>query len=323
MIKREKGMSQYREKSYYEIQLDHKQLIVVFFAIVAICVVMFLLGVMVGKGKAGSAPQTAGVQPRIQQGREGEAADKIKPSPVTLATPASKAVSQEKVLSRAESAQSRKEMVPSPIPTPVENKGLKAAASAEPASGVKKTDTSGKTQPAAQPAKIQVEIREVTPVPTAAPVKATAKPSAAQTTPAAKKTEIAQVIQTPRGESPAKPEKKIAATPAAAATKGPAVSKAPTATPVPTKAREINVSELPMDPKQGYSVHVRAYLDSKLAQEMRVKLKNAGYPAYIDTPDKGTYSVWVGKFVKESDAMKVKGKLEKEQNLKGLTIVRK
>lgn len=44
-------MRDYEEKSYYEIQLDNKQLILVFLAGVAVCVLIFVLGVMVGKGK--------------------------------------------------------------------------------------------------------------------------------------------------------------------------------------------------------------------------------------------------------------------------------
>jgi cell division septation protein DedD len=44
-------MRDYEEKSYYEIQLDNKQLILVFLAGVTVCVLIFVLGVMVGKGK--------------------------------------------------------------------------------------------------------------------------------------------------------------------------------------------------------------------------------------------------------------------------------
>jgi cell division protein FtsN len=45
------GMRDYEEKSYYEIQLDNKQLILVFLAGVTVCVLVFILGVMVGKGR--------------------------------------------------------------------------------------------------------------------------------------------------------------------------------------------------------------------------------------------------------------------------------
>jgi cell division protein FtsN len=44
-------MRDYEEKSYYEIQLDNKQLILVFLAGVTVCVLVFVLGVMVGKGR--------------------------------------------------------------------------------------------------------------------------------------------------------------------------------------------------------------------------------------------------------------------------------
>ncbi len=44
-------MRDYEEKSYYEIQLDNKQLILVFLAGVTVCVLVFVLGMMVGKGR--------------------------------------------------------------------------------------------------------------------------------------------------------------------------------------------------------------------------------------------------------------------------------
>jgi len=44
-------MRDYEEKSYYEIQLDNKQLILVFLAALTLCVLIFVLGVMVGKGQ--------------------------------------------------------------------------------------------------------------------------------------------------------------------------------------------------------------------------------------------------------------------------------
>ena len=44
-------MRDYEEKSYYEIQLDNKQLILVFLAAVTVCALIFVIGVMVGKGQ--------------------------------------------------------------------------------------------------------------------------------------------------------------------------------------------------------------------------------------------------------------------------------
>jgi cell division septation protein DedD len=44
-------MRDYEEKSYYEIQLDNKQLILVFLSGLVLCVLIFVLGVMVGKGQ--------------------------------------------------------------------------------------------------------------------------------------------------------------------------------------------------------------------------------------------------------------------------------
>jgi DedD protein len=209
-------MPQYREKSYYEIQLDHKQLIVVFFAVVAICVVMFLLGVMVGKGRAVSALDVPVAQAQVP-------------------------VQEKETEGPVEEKQSQ---APAGVPSPEAKKTTAAAASA--------------------------------------------KPAATQTTPAP--------------------------------------AKAAAATPTPG-AGAFNVSDLPLNIKEGFSIHIQSYADRKEAQDMRGKLKEAGYPAYVDSrvvSDKGrTYSVRVGKFVNEADALKVKAKLEKEQNLKKTWIIRK
>lgn len=78
-------MRDYEEKSYYEIQLDNKQLILVFLAGVTVCVLIFVLGVMVGKGKkeaemaaVGSRPTTA-TQPAAVQQEEGKSPGNMKP----------------------------------------------------------------------------------------------------------------------------------------------------------------------------------------------------------------------------------------------------
>ena len=53
-------MRDYEEKSYYEIQLDNKQLILVFLAALTLCVLIFVLGVMVGKGQKEAEMAAAG-----------------------------------------------------------------------------------------------------------------------------------------------------------------------------------------------------------------------------------------------------------------------
>jgi cell division septation protein DedD len=229
-------MPQSREKSYYEIQLDHKQLIVVFFAVVAICVVMFLLGVMVGKGRAVSALDVAAVQAKAPiQEKEPEALGEGKQSRASVA-----------------------------VPSPGANR-----------------------------------------------------------TPEAKKTAVLEKAGTEPKETLSKAP---AAKPVSAATPTAPAREASQATPTPAVGA-LDISALPLNIKEGYSIHIQSYVDRKEAQDMRGKLKEAGYPAYVDSKvisDKGrTYSVRVGKFVNEADALKVKAKLEKEQNLKKLWIIRK
>lgn len=60
-------MRDYEEKSFYEIQLDNKQLVLVFLAALTVCVLIFVLGVMIGKGQkeaeiAAASKQESAVQ---------------------------------------------------------------------------------------------------------------------------------------------------------------------------------------------------------------------------------------------------------------------
>jgi len=57
-------MRDYEEKSYYEIQLDNKQLVLVFLAALTLCVLIFVLGVMVGKGQK-EAEMASVVRPEV------------------------------------------------------------------------------------------------------------------------------------------------------------------------------------------------------------------------------------------------------------------
>jgi cell division septation protein DedD len=90
---------------------------------------------------------------------------------------------------------------------------------------------------------------------------------------------------------------------------------------------ELDVSSLPLDLREGYAIHVLSYAAKSDAQALRTKLKNAGYPAFIETgtlQSKGrSYRVRVGKFVHEADALKVKAKLEKEESFSKLWILPK
>ena len=81
-------MRDYEEKSYYEIQLDNKQLILVFLAGVTVCVLIFILGVMVGKGKkeaemaslAKAEPKTAAQEPESKEPQDLKTATETQPT---------------------------------------------------------------------------------------------------------------------------------------------------------------------------------------------------------------------------------------------------
>jgi cell division septation protein DedD len=140
---------EYREKSYYEIQLDHKQLIVVFFAVVAICVVMFLLGVMVGKGKAVAALEVPGAHGKAQAKMMEDAKPaKEKVSPASGAESSKKTGAEpEKGTTRvAESTKQKESAKPAPVkekvstPVPAAKKPVKAVSPASDVASLKVSD---------------------------------------------------------------------------------------------------------------------------------------------------------------------------------------
>lgn len=110
-------MRDYEEKSYYEIQLDNKQLILVFLAGLVLCVLVFVLGVMVGKGQkeaemasittARPEPQVAKSEPDIkppQQAKQNlQAEEKVPP----VSKPAVKGEKPQKKEAAAPSSKAR------------------------------------------------------------------------------------------------------------------------------------------------------------------------------------------------------------------------
>ena len=114
-------MRDYEEKSYYEIQLDNKQLILVFLSGLVLCILIFVLGVMVGKGQkeaemaamttARPEGQTAKTETDIKTPEEPkqnqQMDEKIPPAPKTTAKTTTKPA--EKTTEKPNNATQKKE----------------------------------------------------------------------------------------------------------------------------------------------------------------------------------------------------------------------
>jgi hypothetical protein len=70
-------MAEYDDGAYYEVQLNNKQLVFFFMAALAIAVVVFLCGVMVGRGVRDAAPDSREPQP----GEGGDSEARLRPAP--------------------------------------------------------------------------------------------------------------------------------------------------------------------------------------------------------------------------------------------------
>jgi cell division protein FtsN len=150
-------MRDYEEKSYYEIQLDNKQLILVFLAGVTVCVLVFVLGVMVGKGRKEAEIAAAS--------RNTESAAPIRPEPdleppqeIQAATPSKK----EKNEKKQKQAEEKTEDIYEPAYTSLEDTDSEKPLTKEPSKATKveakpreETKVAAKQEPKVEPPKVE------------------------------------------------------------------------------------------------------------------------------------------------------------------------
>jgi FtsZ-interacting cell division protein ZipA len=114
-------MRDYEEKSYYEIQLDNKQLILVFLAAVTVCVLIFVLGVMIGKGQKETEIAAAARTEKNVAVAEPDANTPSQPLSDTASETRSEKKTAEKETRKKPQPSSEKE-AEAATPTPVSNK---------------------------------------------------------------------------------------------------------------------------------------------------------------------------------------------------------
>jgi cell division septation protein DedD len=240
-------MRDYEEKSYYEIQLDNKQLILVFLAGLVLCVLVFVLGVMVGKGQ-----------------KEAELAAVTRPEPATTRPePDTKMPAQPQQNFDSESVPGGDRPAPKPVaekpaPEPAAQKHPEQAQKAE-----AKSTQSGK--PAASKSQDDYSFYDLDKSETTSPKleksKATANPSDQK--PAAEKA--------PVSTQPAKGGVLYTVQVMATASKPKAQQQM---TNLRTKGLSPFLDEIKTESGTVYKVRVGKFSDSSGARELAAKLKN-------------------------------------------------
>ena len=175
-------MRDYEEKSYYEIQLDNKQLILVFLAAVTVCVLIFVLGVMIGKGQKEAEIAAA-------SRTEKNVATAAEPDANTPSQPLSDIASEARKEKKPSTKESHKQPAPSTekdaeaaTATPVSNKKQYAYEDLdkkEPAEENKKP-VAEKEPPAEEKKKPVEETKQAEAAPVAEPVQEEPEPAATE-----------------------------------------------------------------------------------------------------------------------------------------------
>lgn len=270
------------DDGFHEIQLNGKQLVFLFMAATVVAVVIFLCGVMVGRGvptRAGSAidaPERAGLDPT--------AVLQESPTAQTMASTGNAPVTAQETLT---------------YPSLLEEPNPPAETLKPPIEPSADVPAPVAPQPAAVPsAAVAAKPVAIAPKPAAVaakPVVVPAKPAAVAAKPAAVTPQPTPLAPRP---VPAAPPSAVAPKPVAAG-------------PVTTTA-DVTLAE---PPGNGFVVQVAAVRQRTEANTIARRLSTKGYPAFVTTSGPN-FRVRVGKYDERREAESVAGKLEKEEQFK-------
>jgi len=270
-----------QDDGFHEIQLNGKQLVFLFMAATVVSVVIFLCGVLVGRGVRAERTLTD-VTPITSEG-DPTPAPAPPPSPSTATPPpagsdptaaaAPPANDELSYFSRLEKPTTPQEKLKPPAET-------KSPEPKPPAAARDTASTSGKTAPA--------------------PEKTTTRKQ-----PAAEKKEAAAA---PKEPAPAVKE-------AAPALKEPPAPPAP----APKEPARTAADDAPPPSGDGFAVQIAALNVRSEADAIAKRLSSKGYAAYVLNPANGTpavYRVRIGKFPTKREAESVAARLQKEEQFK-------
>jgi cell division septation protein DedD len=266
-----------QDEELHEIQLNGKQLVFLFMAATVVAVVIFLCGVMVGRGVP--APRGALIADARDAGADPTAVAQ-EASPVSITGSDNTPVTVGETLTYTERLED-----PNPVAETLKPAAEPAAATAEPA-------------PLLEPAVAKA------PAPVPATRVAAAPAVVAPKTPVAKP----PVAIAPKASPPA-PASAAAAAAASAPERAPA--PAPATSSAPTAA-DTTAGE---PAGNGFVVQVAAVRTRTDADAMARRLSAKGYPAFVTTSG-ANFRVRVGKYDDRHDAESVAGRLEKEEQFK-------
>ncbi len=272
------------EEGFHEIQLSGKQLVFLCMATTVVSIVIFLCGVLVGRG----------VRPVETIAEASTQADTSVTEPATP-PPASSPASAPGVLAK-----------PGTTPAPVANT---AKPTPPPPAAVEEPTPVPDSAPEVDNKAASAAKHDAKPPVTPAPAAAAPKSAANSATPPAVKPDTKahdSKADLAKAESAKKP----------AAAAAPAAAPAATATPPATDAAKAAT-------KAGgngvIAVQVGALRGKAEAESLARKLSGKGYPTYIVSPDAGTsnpvYKVRVGNYSSQDEAERVKRRLQQEEKL--------
>jgi DedD protein len=272
------------DDGFHEIQLNGKQLVFLFMAATVVSVVIFLCGVLVGRGVraertvAQAAALNEAPTPDILPSEPAASPSAIQAGadPRTAAPPApvdekSTTVSEDIRPDSAKAAEARAAAEkPAPAPTP--------------ASGVVKPEKASKPEKSEKSAKAE---------------KTAEKP-------------VEKSADKPAEKVAEKPAPKPTAEPAAAASPASGAKEAtPAASPSPSSAAATS--------SDGYAVQVAAVNARNDADAIAKRFNSKGYSAYVEVPPNGTGTVFrvrIGTFKTKREAETIAAKLQKEEQIK-------
>ena len=266
----------------HEIQLNGKQLVFLFMASTVVAVVIFLCGVMVGRGVR--AERT------VAQSALNEAPDILPSEPA--ASP-----------SAIQTGADPRTAAP---PAPVDEKSTTVGEDIRPDSAKAAEPREPAEQPAAAP----------TPAPSAPKSEKASTRTADKSEKSAK---AEKVTDKPAAEkSTDKPAEKAAEKPAPKPTAEPivAASAAPKET---TPAASPTSGSAAATPGDGYAVQVAAVNARNDADVIAKRFNSKGYAAYVEVPPNGTGTVFrvrIGTFKTKREAETIAAKLQKEEQIK-------
>ena len=272
------------DEGFHEIQLSGKQLVFLFMATTVVSVVIFLCGVLVGRGVR--AERTVAQVAALNEA----------PTPDIL--PSEPAASPSAIQAGADPRTAAP-------PAPVDEKSTTVSEDIRPDSAKAAEAREAAGKPAA-----------AIPAPSAAkPEKTSSKPAgksekSAKAEKAADKPAAEKSTDKPVEKSVEKPAPKPIAEPIAAAS---SASKEPTppASPSPSSAAAT--------PGDGYAVQVAAVNAKNDADAIAKRFSSKGYSAYVEVPPNGTGTVFrvrIGTFKTKREAETIAAKLQKEEQIK-------